>query len=79
MYRLLLVCVLMVGCYKKIPMKGSPKGDSPPWCFEAIYDRDDKRVRVCYETPELCDGALEKVRKYGEIANVKHVTDCRIM
>lgn len=77
-----LVCALtLMACSKPVETKSLSQmsTDPTPWCHDVSYvDFEGRhRARICYQSMILCYRAGNNIRKFGPLARVDGVTDCR--
>lgn len=55
-------------------------GIKPPWCFRANF-KDVDNINTyswnCFSSKNMCEGAIKISKKYGSLANVTSLINCR--
>ena len=77
----LLYGVACAGCVKNVSVKkDATLGEHPTLCFRADYiDAKGKKTYSwnCFESYGHCNGALKVSKKYGSLANVTSLSECK--
>lgn len=73
--------LLIGGCVKGVSIKkDTTLGEHPTQCFRADYIDEKGRKTYswnCFVTYGYCDGALRVSKKYGSLANVTSLSECK--
>lgn len=78
MYKALAILVL-VSCAAKPQVLEPVQTTTAPWCFKSIvlFNKKDQVAIGCFESEPLCGNAQRRAIKYGGLAGIKQVGECK--